>query len=32
MVSIDDTYFVKSDCDMDRSNIWLLPKGWNAYE
>ncbi|MGP0576342.1 GNAT family N-acetyltransferase [Paenibacillus peoriae] len=25
----EDTYFVKSDCDMDRPNIWPLPKGWN---
>ncbi len=31
-VAIDDTYFVKSDGDMDRPNIWPLPSGWNEYE
>ncbi|MCL9662464.1 GNAT family N-acetyltransferase [Paenibacillus hunanensis] len=31
-VAIDDTYFVKSDGDMDRPNIWPLPTGWNIYE
>lgn len=31
-IAIDDTYFVKSDCDMDRPNIWPLPAGWNVYE
>ncbi len=31
-ISINDTYFVKSDCDMDRPNIWPLPTGWNDYE
>lgn len=28
-VRVDDTYFVKSDADMDRPNIWPLPEGWN---
>lgn len=26
---INDTYFVKSDCDMDRPNIWPLPSEWS---
>ncbi|UFJ40038.1 GNAT family N-acetyltransferase [Brevibacillus humidisoli] len=29
IVDPNDTYFVKSDCDMDRPNIWPLPEGWN---
>ena len=27
-IPVNDTYFVKSNCDMDRPNIWPLPKGW----
>ncbi|WP_422658564.1 GNAT family N-acetyltransferase [Paenibacillus sp. EC2-1] len=26
----NETYFVKSDCDMDRPNVWPLPEGWNT--
>ncbi|MMZ66913.1 hypothetical protein D1872_294470 [compost metagenome] len=26
---VNDIYLVKTDGDMDRPNIWPLPKGWN---
>ncbi|WP_179030817.1 GNAT family N-acetyltransferase [Paenibacillus kribbensis] len=28
-MEVNDIYLVKTDGDMDRPNIWPLPKGWN---